>query len=117
MIFALTELKCLTLIIAMEARNQSERTQALVGSVAIHRAKVEHLSICKSMRKPKSYAWYWEKQRAKLQEYELVVPRKVAMAELQGATLQGRRYFNTLQRGKKFKTKFKPIRSGCLLFY
>lgn len=113
----LTELKCLTLIIAMEARNQSEKTQALVGSVAIYRAKQEHLSICQSMRKYKSYQWYWEKQRVQPKSYELKLVEPIARRELHSPTLVGRRFFNTLLLKKRFKTKFKPVKSGCLLFY
>jgi hypothetical protein len=101
----------------MEARNQSDRTQALVGSVAIYRAKNEHLSICQSMRKYKSYQWYWEKQRVSLKKYELKLVEPVAKRELKAPTLVGRRYFNPTTLSKRFKTKFKPVKSGCLLFY
>jgi hypothetical protein len=101
----------------MEARNQSERTQALVGSVAIHRAKTEHLTICKSMSKYKSYQWYWEKQRVRLKPYELKLVEPIAKAELHSPTLVGRRFFNTTTLRKRFKTKFRPLKSGCMLFY
>lgn len=101
----------------MEARNQSDLTKSLVASVAIHRAKVEKLSICKSMAKYKNYQWYWEKQRVPLRKYELKAVEPIASKELKQPTLVGRYFFNTVKLGKRFKTKFKPKRSGCMLFY
>ena len=53
-------LHCLTLIVYMEARNQSEKTQIEVASFAIERAEQDNLSICASMKKPKLYSWLWD---------------------------------------------------------
>lgn len=110
-------MKCLSLIMYMEARNQSDRTKALVASVAIERAKQEELSVCESMRKPRSYSWVWKKQPSKIDKVLLDSFDKLALKELKQPTLVGRYYFNECSAGKKFKTENKLLKSGKLCFY
>ena len=110
-------LACLTLVLYMEARNQTEYTQSLVGSVVIERAKVENIPICKSIKRKGSYSWYRGKLNIKLDKNIIKGIRKVASKQLESQTLKGRYFFNERKLGKRYKTPYSPIISGKLIFY
>ena len=110
--------KCLSLIVAMEARNQSDRTKALVADVAIERAKQEGLGLCESMKKPRAYSWYWDKRSTKLSSEVLKQAEVVALRELKSPTITGRYFFNECKSPKrKYKTPNSVIKSERLCFY
>jgi hypothetical protein len=110
--------KCLSLIVAMEARNQSDRTKALVADVAIERAKQEGLGLCESMKKPRAYSWYWDKKHTKLSSEVLKQAEVVALRELKSPAITGRYFFNECKAPKrKYKTPNSVIKSERLCFY
>lgn len=113
----MTNLACLALIIAMEARNQNDYTRSLVADVAIERAKVENVSICKSMKKKASYSWMWDGVNTKLTSEILADVTKVAFKELKSPRITGRYFFNECSLGRRYKTKYTMIRSEKLCFY
>lgn len=110
--------KCLSLVIAMEARNQSDRTKALVADVAIERAKQEGLGLCESMRKPRAYSWMWDRKRTKLEPEVLKQAEVIAIKELQKPKITGRYFFNECKAPvRKYKTPHSVIKSEKLCFY
>jgi spore germination cell wall hydrolase CwlJ-like protein len=113
----MTSLSCLALLIYMEASTQGSFTQSLVADVAIARAEKEKLSICASMRKPKSYSWMWDGKHTKVDTKKLKQLEKIALQELKRVKIRTRTYFNTCSLGKRYKTKNKMIRSEKLCFY
>lgn len=113
----LAEAKCLALIMYMEARNQNERTKALVASVAIERAKQENKDVCSSMRKPRAYSWLWDGVSTKVDSKLVAELGKLAELQLKHPAILGRYYFNECIYGKRFKTDNKVIRSEKLCFY
>lgn len=113
----MTSLSCLTLIIFLEASTQSDFTKSLVADVAIARATKEKLSICESMKKPKSYSWQWDGKATKVPLAELKKLEKVALQELKRAKIRNYLYFSNCSAGKRFKTKNKMIKSEKLCFY
>lgn len=110
-------LACLTLVLYMEARNQTEYTQSLVGSVVIERAKVENIPICKSIKRKGSYSWMWDKLNTKVDKKVFNTIKIVASRELAKPTITGRYFFNEKKLGKRYKTAYSPITSGKLIFY
>lgn len=113
----MTSLTCLTLIIFMEASTQSDFTKSLVADVAIARAKKENLSICESMKKPKSYSWQWDGKLTKVTSKNLKPLEKIALRELKRSKIKDHFYFNACYLGKRYKTKNKMIKSEKLCFY
>lgn len=113
----MTSAACLALLIYMEARDQSSFTQSLVADVAIARAENEKLSICESMKKPKSYSWMWDGKHTTTPAAELKKLEKVALQELKRAKIRNYLYFSNCSAGKRFKTKNKMIKSEKLCFY
>lgn len=113
----MTPAYCLALVIYMEANTQSKFTQSLVADVAIARADKENLSICSSMKKPKSYSWMWDGKSTKVNRERLKELEKVAKEELKRDKIRKRLYFNECNLGKRFKTENKMIRSEKLCFY
>ena len=110
--------KCLSLVIAMEARNQSDRTKALVADVAIERAKQEGLGLCESMKKPRAYSWYWSRKHTRLKPEVLQEAEVIAIKELKSPTITGRYFFNECKAPKKrYKTPNSVIKSERLCFY
>jgi hypothetical protein len=102
----------------MEARNQSDRTKALVADVAIERAKQEGLGLCESMKKPRAYSWYWDKKHTKLSSEVLKQAEVVALRELKNPTITGRYFFNECKAPeRKYKTPNSIIKSEKLCFY
>lgn len=113
----MTSTACLALLIFMEARNQSSFTQSLVADVAIARAEAEKLSICDSIKKPKSYSWMWDGKHTVTPKASLKQLEKIALTELKRAKIKNYLYFSNCSAGKRFKTKNKMIRSEKLCFY
>lgn len=110
-------LACLTLVLYMEARNQTTYTQSLVASVVIERAKTEHTTICKSIKRKGSYSWMWDGLNTKVDKKLFNNIKEVASSELANPTITGRYFFNEKRMGKRYKTQNKPIVSGKLIFY
>ena len=108
---------CLSLIMYMEALNQSDYTKALVADVAIERAKQEELSVCQSMKKKKSYSWMWDGKYTKVDRKLLEGLKPIAARELKKPVVKGRFFFNECSLGKRFRTDYKLIRSEKLCFY
>ena len=113
----MSTLSCLALIIYMEASTETSFTQSLVADVAIARATSEQLSICQSMKRPKSYSWLWDGKATKVDKAKLKELEKVAKQELYRSKVRKRLYFNNCWMGKRFKTENKLLRSGKLCFY
>lgn len=113
----MTSVSCLALILYMEASTQSLHTQTLVADVVIARAEKEKLSICSSMKKPKSYSWMWDRKRTKVQKEKLESLKKIASQEIRRNKSRARLYFNECSLGKRFKTPNRMIRSEKLCFY
>lgn len=113
----MTSLTCLTLIIFMEASTQSDFTKSLVADVAIARAKKEKLSLCESMKKPKSYSWMWDGKATRTSKEELKKLEPIALKELKRTKLTNHFYFNHCRMGKRYKTANKMIKSEKLCFY
>ena len=113
----MTNMACLALIIAMEARNQNDYTKSLVADIAIERAKVENVSICSSMKKPKAYSWMWDGVNTKLTSDILMEATKIARKELKSPIVTGRYFFNECTLGRRYKTQYRMIRSEKLCFY
>lgn len=108
---------CLALIVFFESRGEPVLTQQYVASVAIERAKQENVSVCESMRKPRSYSWYWDKHSNRVDRKSLKQFEVLAVKELRNPTLKGRSFFNERKMGKRFRTPNKPLVSGNLVFY
>jgi len=113
----MTSVACLALIVFFESRGEPVLTQRYVASVAIERAKQENVHICTSMRKPRSYSWYWDKYSNKVDHEKLKGFEILVTKELRNQTLRGRIFFNERKMGKRFRTSNKPIVSGNLVFY
>ena len=114
----MTTLACLALIVYMEARSEPELAQTLVAQVAVNRAKSEGTTICKSMRKPRSYSFYWDGRRNKITEKEVYSSvTKVANRVLTQDSIANRLYFNECSLGKRYKSSFKIKKVGRLCFY
>lgn len=114
----MTTLACLTLIVYMEARSEPELAQQLVAQVAINRAKSEGTTLCKSMRKPRSYSFYWDKKSNKITEksiYRNII--SLSSRVLEQDSLANRLYFNECFLGKRYKSEYKMKRVGNLCFY
>jgi spore germination cell wall hydrolase CwlJ-like protein len=108
---------CLSLIMYMEALNQSNYTKALVADVAIERASQEGFSICKSMKVKKSYSWMWDGKNTRVNRKLLEGLKPIAVKELKKPMVTGRYFFNECTMGKRWKTKYNMIRSEKLCFY
>ena len=112
---------CLSLIIFFEGSVTSEQTQRFIASTAIERAKKENLSICESMKKPKSYSWMWDGKKQNLDKVFLekkIMP--LAKQELSRPSMKGRTYFNECKNaktGRKYDTKASLVKSDNLCFY
>jgi hypothetical protein len=101
----------------MEASTQGKFTQSLVADVAIARASRENLSICSSMKRPKSYSWMWDGKFTKVDKAKLKSLEAIAKQELKRDKVRKRLYFNTCNLGKRFPTENKMIKSEKLCFY
>ena len=110
-------LYCLSLVMYMEASIQSEYTKRLVASVVIERAKQEDKSICKSIKTRGAYSWMWDGRRTKVDQKVLHKLHHISAQELFQPTITGRYFFNECTLGKRWKTKYKMIRSEKLCFY
>ena len=108
---------CLSLIMYMEALNQGDYTKALVADVAIERAKQEELSVCQSMKRKKSYSGMWDGKSTKVNKKLLEGLKPIAVKELKKPVVTGRYFFNECSMGKRYKTKYKLIKSEKLCFY
>lgn len=113
----MSSVACLALIIFMESRGESLQTQQYVASVAIERARQESIPLCQSMKKPRSYSWMWDKKKTKVDPKALGEFKKLAAKELANPTLEGRLFFHERRVGRLYKTPYKVIASGNLIFY
>ena len=114
----MTSLACLALIVYHEARSEPVATQVHVAQVVINRAKEENLTICKSMVKPRSYSFYWDKHSNKIKDkvsYANIL--QVANKSLTRKSLHSRLFFSECRLKKRYKTKHKLIKVGHLCFY
>ena len=114
----MSTLACLALIVYMEARSEPELAQILVAQVVINRAKAEKNTICDSMKKPRSYSFYWDNKPNLIKEKEVyngIV--KLSNRVLRQNSLENRLYFNECFLGKRYKSKYKIQRTGKLCFY
>lgn len=111
-------LACLALIVYMEARSEPVLAQTLVAQVVINRAKAEETTICNSMKRPRSYSFYWDGKPNLVKEKEVYDEvLKLSNRVLKQNNLENRLYFNECSLGKRFKTKYKVQRTGKLCFY
>ena len=111
---------CLSLIVYFEGSITSDFTKRLITSVAIERAKQENLSICESMKKPKSYSWMWDGRNTKPNKKTMKSYHNLIKEELARPTITGRKYFNeckSITKGRKYTTKYRVIKSDNLCFY
>ena len=123
-----TALLCYALTIHREARDQSFSAQVAVAQTLQHRATKSHETPCHELTRKRQFAF--------VKKYGLAIPnlkkvgaidvaawhRSKRLAKLfkklsvKGITPQ-HVYFNTLQLGKRYKTKTKPVIIGKLIFY
>lgn len=108
---------CLAMIIYFEARGESELTQRYVASVAIERAKQEQVSLCVSMKKPRSYTWVWDKKPNAVPKQSLKPFEVLAVNEMRKPTLRGYTFFNEHRMHRRYSTSNRLIKSGHLVFY
>ena len=113
----MSTITCLAMIMFFETRGEPVITQQYVASVALERAKQEQVSVCESMKKPRSYSWYWDKKSNKVDHKLLKQFEVLAVREMRNPTLKGRVFFNERRMGKRFRTPNKPLVSGKLMFY
>lgn len=113
----MSSVACLALIVFFESRGEPVLTQQYVASVAIERAKQEKVSVCESMKKPRSYSWYWDKHSNRVDQKLLKQFEILAVKEMRNPSLKGRTFFNEKKMGRRFKTSYKPLVSGNLVFY
>lgn len=110
-------ISCLTLIIFMESRGEPIQTQHYVASVAIERAKNEHIGVCESMKKPRAYSWMWDGRKTRVDKKLQDSFNAIAQTEMKRPSLPGRLYFNERKLSKRYRTGYKPVVSGNLIFY
>ena len=108
---------CLALIVYFEARGEPELAQRYVADVAIFRAKIEGVTVCESMRKPKAYSWVWDRKSDIIDPPQMKIVRSIAEQELKSQKIQGRKHFNEKRLGKIWNTQVKPVTVGNLIFY
>jgi spore germination cell wall hydrolase CwlJ-like protein len=101
----------------MEARSEPLLAQQYVASVVIERARKEEVTLCASIKKPKSYSWMWDGVNTKVPAEELKRFEMLAAEQLRKPSLSDRLYFNECSLGKRYATQFKVLRSGKLCFY
>jgi spore germination cell wall hydrolase CwlJ-like protein len=103
----------------METRSEPISSQILAANVALTRAENEYLPVCKSMRKPKSYSFMWNKTKLVMNEPEAKeTAKQVALGVLNGKRIKGYTFFNECKsKYKRFKTNVKLIKIGKLCFY
>jgi len=111
-------LTCLALIIYFESRGEPVVTQIYVAKTAIARAKQEKLSICKSMVKPKSYSFYWDRRSNLPKDGKSYIKAKLmALKAINSKKFVGTIYFNNCNLKKRYKTKTKLKKLSNLCFY
>ena len=113
----MNSLACLALIVFMESRGESLQTQKYVASVAIERARQEEVTLCQSMKKPRAYSWMWDNKHTRVNKAELEKLKVVAAHELRKPSLEGRLFFHERRVGRLYRTPYKVITSGNLIFY
>jgi hypothetical protein len=117
---------CLAAVMFFEARDQPKEAMIGVAQVAITLAADQKQPVCKAV-KPGVFSWQTPggkrpKPKADLDKevYQVQVKLAKAMVRsgLRSRKLRGKyHYFNTVQLGRRFKTKSRLVRIGDLVFY
>lgn len=115
-----TTLLCLTMTIYAEARGEPREGQIAVAAITMNRTKDKDRprTICGVVSQKGQYTW---NKRIKVKDKKAYESsKKLASLYLRGrlrSNIGNRSYFNRYELGKKYKTKYKPIRIGKHLFY
>ncbi len=115
-----TTLLCLTMTIYAEARGEPVEGQIAVAAITINRTKDKGRpkSVCGVVSQKGQYTW---NKKIKVKDKKAYKSsKKLASLYLRGklrSKIGSRLYFNRYELGKKYKTKYKPIRIGKHIFY
>lgn len=111
----MNSLLCLSLVVYMEARNQSIPTQLETARTALTISKEENKPICKTLSIPGLYSWNWDKKSTKVDKEKLKEIKSLIVKYKPKPS--GRRYLNSRRLGRRFKTDFKMVCRDNLCFY
>lgn len=112
-----TTLTAISLVVYMEARNQSDITKQYIASFVIEKAEKLKITTCKSLKIKNLYSWNWDSintpidRKVMEEEIEPIVKKELSLSK---RSLSGYEFFN-ICKGKKFTGKVK--RSGSICFY
>ena len=105
----------------MESRGESQEAQQAVAAITSNRVTNEEHSntICKVVYKKKQFSWTSSKTKIndKVAFYNALRIAKNYHNSNTFKRLHNRKFFNEARMGKRFKTKYKPITIGKLIFY
>lgn len=113
-------LLCLAMTIYVEARGEPVQGQIEVAAATINRTKEKDRpsTVCGVVSQKGQYTW---KKNFKVKDKKAFKnSKKLASLYLQGklrSKIGKRTYFNRYTLGKRYKTKYKPIRIGNHVFY
>lgn len=113
-------LLCLTLNIFHESRGETIEAQEAVAAVTINRARKYSKSICKVVHQPAAFSWTRHSNLKVKDKVAFERAKRIAAYCLRGKInkrMKGRLYFNEKGLGKRYKTKYKPIILGKLIYY
>ena len=105
---------CIALVLYMEARSESFLTQSQVAYVVMNRAAKEKLTVCASIKKPRSYSWMWDGKNTPVDREWI---RKTVNKPLERNLIGNRLYFNECRLGKLWRTPYTVVRINNLCFY
>jgi spore germination cell wall hydrolase CwlJ-like protein len=105
----------------MEARSEPVDAMVAVAAITLNRSKDQEYpnSVCEVVYMPSAFTW--TKHRVKIKE-KVMLERTKQLATLYTKgrlknPIGSRKFFNHKRLGKRFKTPYKPIVIGQLMFY
>lgn len=114
-------LLCMTLVIYHEARGEVEMGRIAVAAITMNRTKETEKpsTVCKVVYDSNQYSFV--KHPTKIKEKEAYdKAKKIAKQYMAGFLknpIGNRKYFNHKKLGKRYKTPYKPILIGNMLYY
>jgi hypothetical protein len=117
-------LKCMTLALYLEGRNQSEMVQTKLAEVVMERADWQPALVCKVLKEPAQFTGYPHRVKLPIPKNKpdrvaLVTVNKVARKVMFGSSRPKHRckFFNHKRLGKRFNTSNNAVIAGDFIFY